>query len=71
MERFVDALGPGAEEAFMTYADALREEGWQKGEAAIVLRLLSRKFDERSRRMSPCGSGAQRPTSWSAGPTRC
>ncbi|MCB9575845.1 MAG: DUF4351 domain-containing protein [Polyangiaceae bacterium] len=50
LKEFLKALGPQTQEAFMTGADILREEGRKegeaKGEAKIILRLLRAKFGE-------------------------
>ena len=42
---FLRELGPRAGEAYVTAAEKLREQGRQEGQAALLLRLLSSRFD--------------------------
>jgi predicted transposase YdaD len=41
---FAARIGPGAEEAFMTLGERLLEQGRTQGQAALLLRLLGRRF---------------------------
>jgi predicted transposase/invertase (TIGR01784 family) len=46
VQQLVQRLGPRGEEAYMTAADILRQEGETQGEAKVLLKLLQVKFGE-------------------------